>query len=153
METSLRTVKKKRSVLFLCTGNACRSQMAEGWTRHLFGDSFEVFSAGIAPHGVDPRAVKVMREAGVDIGAQVSKHIDTLLDVPFDLVVTVCDKAAESCPVFPREVRTLHRGFQDPPKLARNARNEGEALTHYRRVRDEIRDFVETLPDISGLNR
>ncbi len=146
-------MQKKHNVLFLCTGNACRSQMAEGWTRYLLGESIEAFSAGVAPHGLDPRAVEVMHEAGVDIGAQVSKHVDTLLDVPFDLVVTVCDRAAESCPIFPLPVHKLHRGFQDPPELARSAGNEQEAMTHYRRVRDEIRDFVRTLPDISDLKR
>lgn len=134
-------------VLFLCTGNACRSQMSEGWARHRKGDRIEAYSAGVAPHGLDPRAVKVMAEAGVDISGHTSKHLDTLLHVPFDYVVTVCDNAAESCPVFPGSVRKLHRSFQDPPGLAREACSEEEALEHYRRVRDEIQAFVETLPD------
>lgn len=138
----------RRKILFLCTGNACRSQMAEGWARHLLGEGFEAYSAGVAPHGVDPRAVVVMHEAGVGIGDHASKHVDTLLDVPFDLVVTVCDHAAEACPLFPRPVRKLHRGFGDPPKLAQSARTEDEALAHYRRVRDAIRDFVQTLPQL-----
>ena len=136
----------KVNVLFLCTGNACRSQMCEGWAHHLRGDWIEAYSAGVAPHGLDPRAVKVMAEAGVDISAHTSKPLDTLLHVPFDYVVTVCDKALESCPVFPGNARKLHRSFQDPPALARTAQSEEEALDHYRRVRDEIRIFIETLP-------
>jgi arsenate reductase (thioredoxin) len=134
-----------KSVLFLCTGNACRSQMAEGWARHLRADDFISHSAGVAPHGVDPRAVRVMAEAGVDISAHRSKHVDELLDTPLDLVVTVCDAAAEACPVFPRPVPKLHRSFEDPPALARASPDEETALAHYRRVRDEIRAFVESL--------
>ncbi|MBW3566375.1 MAG: arsenate reductase ArsC [Proteobacteria bacterium] len=136
-----------KRVLFLCTGNACRSQMAEGWTRHLHGDVIEAASAGVSPHGLDPRAVQVMNEAGVDISGHRSKHVDELLDVAFDKVITVCDAAAEACPVFPRPVPKLHHGFQDPPALAANAGNEEEALAQYRRVRDEIRVFVENLPN------
>jgi arsenate reductase (thioredoxin) len=134
-------------VLFLCTGNACRSQMSEGWARQLKGDLIEPSSAGVAPAGVDPRAVQVMREAGVDISAQQSKHVDALLQVGFDYVVTVCDRAAQSCPVFPGAAKRVHRGFADPPRLAAAAASSEEALTHYRRVRDEIRAFIETLPD------
>lgn len=139
--------RKRIKVLFLCTGNACRSQMSEGWARRLKGDVIEAHSAGVAPHGLDPRAAQVMREAGVDISGHASKHVDTLLNVPFDYVVTVCDHAAESCPVFPGQVKQVHRSFEDPPRLARAARSEAEALDHYRRVRDEIRDFIETLPE------
>lgn len=138
---------KLLKILFLCTGNACRSQMSEGWARHLKGQRIEAYSAGIAPHGVDPRAVKVMAEAGVDISTHTSKHLDELRDVPFDYVVTVCDNAAESCPVFPGSLRKVHRSFPDPPRLARAASTEEEALDHYRRVRDEIRVFIETLPE------
>lgn len=137
---------QKLKVLFLCTGNACRSQMSEGWARHLKGDVLEPYSAGVAPHGVDPRAVQVMAEAGVDISGHASKHVDEL-DVDFDVVVTVCDNAAESCAVFPGAVKKIHRSFQDPPRLARHAASEDEALEHYRRVRDEIRAFIETLPE------
>jgi arsenate reductase len=133
-------------VLFLCTGNACRSQMAEGWARHLKGDSIDAFSAGIAPHGLDPRAVRVMAEAGVDISGHRSKHVDDLAGQPFDYVVTVCDHANEHCPIFPGATRRVHVSFEDPPRLARNARSEQEALAHYRRVRDGIRAFIETLP-------
>lgn len=134
-------------VLFLCTGNSCRSQMAEGWARHLKGDVIEAYSAGIATHGMNPNAVAVMNEAGVDITPQHSKHVDELADVEFDYVVTVCDNAAESCPLFQGEAQVVHRPFDDPPRLASEAANEDEALDHYRRVRDEIRQYVETLPD------
>ncbi|MCJ7500711.1 arsenate reductase ArsC [bacterium] len=135
-------------VLFLCTGNSCRSQMAEGWARHMCGDAFEVYSAGTAPHGVDPRAVKVMAEAGVDISGQTSNHVDQYLNVPFDLVVTLCDSARESCPVFPGEGKKVHHSFDDPPFLASDAKNEEETLALYRRVRDEIRDYVARITDL-----
>jgi len=137
----------KLKVLFLCTGNACRSQMSEGWARHLRGDQIDAYSAGVAPHGLDPRAVRVMAEAGVDISAHTSKHLDTLLHLPFDYVVTVCDNAAGSCPMFPGDSRKIHRSFEDPPALARRAQSEEQALDHYRRVRDEIRAYIETLPE------
>ncbi len=137
----------KWKVLFLCTGNACRSQMAEGWARHLKGDVIEPFSAGIEIHGLNPRAVKVMAEAGVDIAGHRSKDLSEFQEKTFDLVVTVCDHAAETCPVFPGAARKVHQGFQDPPALARGAKTEDEVLGHYRRVRDEIRRFVEILPE------
>ena len=140
------TVGKTR-VLFLCTGNSCRSQMAEGWARRLKGGPIEAYSAGIETHGLNPRAVKVMAEAGVDISGHRSKHVRDLKDVPFDYVVTVCAHASGNCPVFPGKVKVVHVGFDDPPKLAAGARTEEEALIHYRRVRDEIRAFVEKLPD------
>ena len=138
----------KIKVLFLCTGNSCRSQMAEGWTRRLKAALIEPYSAGIETHGLNPLAVKVMAEAGVDISEHRSKHVDELRSVPFDYVVTVCDHANEVCPLFPGRVRHIHVGFDDPPRLARNASTEEEALGHYRRVRDEIRDFVNKLPDL-----
>lgn len=137
-------------ILFLCTGNACRSQMAEGWARHLKADRIEAWSAGIAPAGVDARAVQVMREAGVDLSAHHSKHVGDLLHIPFDWVVTVCDHASENCPVFPGRARRFHCGFHDPPTLARGESDPEAALNHYRRVRDEIRAFIETLPDGLG---
>jgi arsenate reductase len=133
-------------VLFLCTGNSCRSQMAEGWARHLKGDLIDAYSAGVATHGLNPHAVAVMAEAGVDIAAHHSKHVDELAEVAFDYVVTVCDNAAESCPAFRGRAQVVHHAFDDPPKLAREAANDEEALGHYRRVRDEIRDYVATLP-------
>lgn len=134
-------------VLFLCTGNSCRSQMCEGWARALKPDRFQAVSAGVEPHGLDPRAVAVMAEAGVDISGQRSKHVGELSSLDFDWVVTVCDQARESCPVLPGAARTLHRGFADPPRLARAASTEAEALAPYRRVRDEIRAFIESLPE------
>lgn len=137
----------KMRILFLCTGNSCRSQMAEGWARALRGEEIQPYSAGIEVHGLNLRAVKVMAEAGVDIAGQRSKHVNELLGVPFDYVVTLCDAARESCPVFSGDAPVVHMGFDDPPHLARHARSEEEALTHYRRVRDEIKAFIETLPD------
>lgn len=135
---------RKKTILFLCTGNSCRSQMAEGWARHLRGDVVEPYSAGIEMHGLNPTAVRVMAEAGVDISAQQSKLIDELPSIPFDYVVTLCDHAHESCPYFPG--RIIHRGFPDPPHLAKDASSEEAILQAYRSVRDLIRDFVETLP-------
>ena len=140
--------REKTRVLFLCTGNSCRSQMAEGWARHLKSDTTDAYSAGTEPHPVDPLAVRVMAEAGVDISTQRSTSVDELPAVDFDYVVTLCDGAKEACPYFPARVRVVHRGFDDPPKLAAGARTEDEALAHYRRVRDEIRAFVEAMPGV-----
>ncbi|MFA6242652.1 MAG: arsenate reductase ArsC [Candidatus Hydrogenedentales bacterium] len=137
----------KLRVLFLCTGNSCRSQMAEGWAKHLKGDEVEAYSAGTNPHGLNPLAVRVMAEAGVDIAGHTSKHVDALKHVNLDVVVTVCGDAHEHCPLFPGKTRVVHVGFDDPPRLAANAASEEEALGHYRRVRDEIRAFIEQLPD------
>ncbi len=120
--------------------------MAEGWATHLKSDSIEPHSAGTAPHGMNKLAIQVMMEAGVDISRQHSKHVDELQDVPFDYVVTVCDDAHEACPLFPGKTKIIHVGFDDPPRLAKNSRNEAETLGHYRRVRDEIRTFIESLP-------
>lgn len=125
--------------------------MAEGFGRELLGQHFEVHSAGVRPHGLDPRAVTVMLEAGVDISRQRSKHLDELADVAFDVVVTVCDNAAEACPVLPGRVLRIHRAFDDPPRLAREAADEWQALECYRRVRDEIRVFVTRLPEDPGV--
>jgi arsenate reductase len=133
-------------ILFLCTGNTCRSQMAEGWARVLKGDEIEPYSAGVVAKKLDPRAVRVMAEEGVDISAQRSKHVNELGDIAFDYVITVCDNARVSCPVFPGRTRIMHVGFDDPPYLARDAESEEKALNHYRRVRDEIREFIEKLP-------
>ncbi len=137
---------QKLKVLFLCTGNSCRSQMAEGWARVLKGDLIDAYSAGTQPHGMNPFAVAVMKEVGVDMTAHTSKHVDALRTVMFDYVVTVCDSANEACPTFPSDVKRVHVGFDDPPRLARGAKNEQEAIQHYRRVRDEIREFVDGLP-------
>ncbi len=136
--------ERKLRVLFLCTGNSCRSQMAEGWAKHLKSDVIEAYSAGTHPSGLNPTAVRVMREVGVDISGQTSKRPEEI-GVGFDVVVTVCDAARESCPVLPG-ARMVHAGFGDPPRLAGNAKTEDEALEHYRRVRDEIKAFVERLP-------
>jgi arsenate reductase (thioredoxin) len=141
----------KLNVLFLCTGNSCRSQMAEGWTRHLKGDVIEAYSAGIETHGLNPNAVKVMAEAGVDISGHRSQHLDEFREVALDVVVTVCGHAHETCPYFPADCKVVHVGFGDPPKMARALAEQGaseeEQLECYRTVRDEIRAFVETLPD------
>jgi arsenate reductase len=120
--------------------------MAEGWARALKGDTIEPYSAGIETHGLNPNAVKVMAEVGVDISKQYSKHLDELKDIPFDWVITVCDNANESCPFFPGNVKRYHVSFDDPPRLAKNAKTEEEAFGYYRRVRNEIRLFVESLP-------
>lgn len=144
-------MQSKLKVLYLCTGNSCRSQMAEAWTRHLRGDAVETWSAGTRPKSLDRRAVEVMREVGVDISEQRSKAVEELLDLEIDYVVTVCDGAHESCPVFPGRARIVHRGFEDPPKLAEAAASEEEALSHYRRIRDQIRELVEGLPDSVAL--
>lgn len=121
--------------------------MAEGWTRHLKGDIIEPYSAGIETHGLNSDAVKVMAEAGVDISNHRSKHLDEVKDISFDYVVTVCDHAHESCPLFPGKTKIVHVGFDDPPRLVKEARTPEEAIECYRRVRDEIRGFVEKLPD------
>ncbi len=144
-------MKDRIRVLFLCTGNSCRSQMAEGWARHLWGHALDPSSAGIATHGLNPRAVAAMAEAGVDISHQHSKHLDELAGKAFDVVITVCAHAHEACPVFPGPARVIHVGFDDPPALAANAASEVEAMAPYRRVRDEIRAFVETLPEALGV--
>ncbi len=137
---------ERKSVLFLCTGNSCRSQMAEGWTSHLHGENIEAFSAGTDPTNLDPRAKAVMAELGIDITGQASKSLVALAGRRFDMVVTVCDRARERCPVFPGETRVVNKSFPDPPALAATADDEETALAHYRRVRDEIRDFIHDLP-------
>ena len=141
---------RKLNILFLCTGNSCRSQMAEGWARALKGDVIEAYSAGIETHGLNPNAVKVMAEAGVDISGHTSKNVGTLLDVPFDYVVTVCGHANEHCPFFPGSAKVVHVGFDDPPALAKLVEVEEAKLECYRRVRDEIKAFVEKIPGILG---
>ncbi|MBI1320050.1 MAG: metalloregulator ArsR/SmtB family transcription factor [Candidatus Hydrogenedens sp.] len=138
---------RRMRVLFLCTGNSCRSQMAEGWARALKGDCLEVWSAGIKAHGMNPYAVCVMAEAGVDLSAHTSKTLDDLDSVVFDHVVTVCSNAHETCPVFPGAAKVTHTGFDDPPALAADLEDEEAKLAIYRRVRDEIRDYIKTLPE------
>ena len=121
--------------------------MAEGWTRHIKSDVIEPYSAGVEVHGMNPLAVKVMAEAGVDISRQYSKHVRDLMEIPFDYVITVCDQANETCPIFPGKTKRFHVGFDDPPMLAKSLKPEKEILDVYRRVRDEIRIFVEKLPE------
>ncbi|PIP93541.1 MAG: arsenate reductase [Bdellovibrio sp. CG12_big_fil_rev_8_21_14_0_65_39_13] len=131
----------KKNVLFLCTGNSCRSQMAEGWGKSLKGDKFNFYSAGTKKHGLNPRAVQVMKEVGVDISAHESKTTDELPKVTMDFVFTVCSDAHENCPYFPGG-KIIHTGFDDPPRLTKEMTNEEEILKIYRRVRDEIKDMV-----------
>ncbi|MGZ3788671.1 MAG: arsenate reductase ArsC [Bacteriovorax sp.] len=134
---------EKKKVLFLCTGNSCRSQMAEGFARHFYGDKFEIYSAGIEKHGMNSRAMKVMLESGVDISGQYSKTLEEIGPVHFDYVVTVCGHANENCPVFLGKAKVLHVGFDDPPKLAKDLEDEEEILSHYRRVREDIKTFIQ----------
>lgn len=133
-------------ILFLCTGNSCRSQMAEGWARRLKKGVIEASSAGIVRHGLNPYAMRVMEEAGVDMSGHSSKTLDDLTGLGFDVVVTLCGHASETCPIFPGKVRRVHRGFDDPPSLCAGMTDEEEILSVYRRVRDEIREFVSGLP-------
>ncbi|MCE5229540.1 arsenate reductase ArsC [bacterium] len=134
-------------ILFLCTGNSCRSQMAEGWARALKAGVVEPYSAGIAIHELDPRAVKAMAEVGIDISGHRPKHVNDLAEIRFDYVVTVCDHAREHCPVFSGGVKIVHVGFEDPPRLALEANSEREKMDIYRRVRDEIKEFVTGIPE------
>ncbi|MGN7613376.1 arsenate reductase ArsC [Magnetococcales bacterium HHB-1] len=134
----------RKKILFLCTGNSCRSQMAEGWAKHLAGERFHFFSAGTETHGMNARAVKVMAEAGVDLSDHYSKTVDQLDVERFDVVFTVCGHAHEHCPYFPGG-QVIHVGFEDPPKLTADMDDEEEILAIYRRVRDEIRTFVENM--------
>lgn len=136
--------KDKKKVLFLCTGNACRSQIAEGWAKHLKGSIIDVYSAGIHPIGVSSRAIKVMAEAGVDISDHKSKHMDELGGIDFDYVVTLCDNVSESCPVFPGNAKIIHKPFEDPHFAAGD---EEAVLETFRKVRDQIREFVEKMPE------
>lgn len=138
---------EKLKILFLCTGNSCRSQMAEGFAKQAKGDILDAYSAGTAPKGVDPRAVLVMKEIGINISGNDSTNVSDLMHIPFDYVITVCGHAHETCPFFPGKAKIVHVGFDDPPHLAENAASEEEALSHYRRVRDEIKAFIETLPE------
>ena len=139
-------MSKKIKILFLCTGNSCRSQMAEGLARHLKDTEIEPFSAGTEPKKIDPLAVEAMNEIGIDISGQRAKHVDEIINTAFDFVVTMCGNARETCPVFPGPARIIHRGFEDPPALAASAKTREETMAHYRAVRDEITKFINTLP-------
>lgn len=137
---------KKFKVLFLCTGNSCRSQMAEGWAKHLLSDVVDAYSAGTQTHGMNPRAVQAMADNGIDIASNCSKRVSDLEAVNFDYVFTVCDNARQNCPTFPGNAVIIHNAFDDPPFLAKNAANDDEAMVHYQRVCGEIRDWVAELP-------
>ncbi len=140
----MREVKDKIKILFLCTGNACRSQMAEGWARHLKSDVIEAYSGGIWPIGVSSRAIQVMAEAGVDISSQTSDHVDDFLETDFDYVITLCDNARERCPIFSGKAKLIHKPFEDPTFVVGN---KDEIMRAFRLTRDQIREFVETLPE------
>ena len=145
----MRKSRSKLKILFVCTGNACRSQLAEGWCRFFWEDRIEAYSAGVSPHGfVDPRIIKVMAEAGVDISAQRSKDLKEYDGTQFDWVITLCKYASKACPAFPDKTKVLHAGFDAPPQLASRSKSEEEALVHYRNVRDAIKAFIETLPGL-----
>lgn len=134
-------------VLFLCTSNSCRSQMAEGWARTLKREAIAPYSAGLETHGLNPRAVLVMAEAGVDISGQHSKTFEEVMDIPFGFVVTVCDRARESCPLFSGPVKMVHVGFEDPAQVSGS---EEEVMQVFRQIRDEIREYIGTLPGSLG---
>ena len=136
--------KDKIKVLFLCTGNSCRSQIAEGWAKYLKCDTIEAYSAGIRPIGVNPKTIQVMAEAGVDISGQTSKGVDELVGINFDYVVTVCDNARQQCPTFPGRTKHVHKAFDDPYFATGS---EEEIMAAFRRTRDEIKAFIETLPE------
>lgn len=125
-----------KNILVLCTGNSCRSQIAEGFIRHYFGKSAHVYSAGIETHGVNPRAIATMAEVGIDISKHTSNHVDEYLDIPFDLILTVCDHAAEQCPVFPSKAHRLHENFPDPAKVQGGEMEIIAAFQHTRNLID-----------------
>jgi arsenate reductase len=127
--------------------------MAEGWAKHLLSDQIEAYSAGIETHGLNPNAVNVMAEAGVDISQHISQNVLEFQDMQIDYVITVCGHADEHCPIFSGKTKVIHHGFDDPPKLAKEAKTEEEALNLYRRVRDDIKKFIETLPEIIAANQ
>lgn len=136
--------KEKIKVLFLCTGNSCRSQIAEGWARHLKGNIIDAYSAGIRPIGVSPRAIKVMAEAGVDISSQKSQHLDEFSEIDFDYVITLCDNAAENCPVFTGQAKVFHKPFEDPYFATGS---EEDIMETFRKVRNNIKYFIEAMPN------
>jgi len=143
-ETIMSETKEKIKVLFLCTGNSCRSQIAEGWARHLKDNVIDAYSAGIHPIGVSFRAIKAMAEEGVDISMHKSQHIDEFSGIDFDYVVTLCDDAFQSCPVFSGKARIVHKPFDDPYFASGS---EEQVMATFRKVRDDIRMFIETMPE------
>ena len=136
--------KEKIKVLFVCTGNACRSQMAEGWARYLKSDMIEAYSAGVWPAGVSSRATQAMAEAGVDISSQTSDHVDEFMTIDFDYVITLCDNAREQCPVFSGTAKMIHRAFEAPTLVMGGS---DVIMAAFRLARDQIRAFIETLPE------
>jgi len=138
---------KKTKILFLCTGNSIRSQIAEAWAHHLKEDEIDAYSAGVSPCGVSPFTVEVMAEVGIDMSQNKSKHVGNFQDIPFDYVITVCSHAHEHCPMFPGETKIIHVGFDDPMMYSEDGDSHEEILSHFRRTRDDIKAFVEKLPD------
>lgn len=132
----------KKNVLVLCTGNSCRSQIAEGYLRYFHGEKAEVYSAGVETHGVNPRAISTMKEDGIDLSAHTSNHVDEYLSISFDLILTVCDHASERCPIFPGKAQRIHHNFTDPAKVIGT---EEEIMAEFRRVREEIKEFCRLL--------
>ncbi|MBW8016471.1 MAG: arsenate reductase ArsC [Planctomycetes bacterium] len=133
---------ERKKVLFLCTGNSCRSQMAEGWANHLRSKDLIAFSAGVNPGKLNDRAVAVMKEVGVDISSHIPQHVDDFAGLEFDLIVTVCDNAKELCPIFGGKGTVVHNKFDDPSEIIATEEN---TMAEFRRVRDEIRDFIKNL--------
>lgn len=134
----------KKKILVLCTGNSCRSQIAEAYLRHFAGEKAEVFSAGVETHGVNPRAVAVLNEDGIDISGHTSNHVDEYKDIDFDIVLTVCDSARERCPFFPGKALKFHHNFPDPAKATGS---EDEIMNAFRSVRAQIKDFCRQFVD------
>jgi arsenate reductase len=132
----------KKNFLVLCTGNSCRSQLAEAYLRHFYGDVANIYSAGVETHGVNPRAIQTMLEDGIDISAHTSNHVDEYLDIPFELIFTVCDHASERCPIFPSTAKRIHHNFTDPAKATGS---EEEIMAEFRRVREEIKYYCSSL--------
>lgn len=132
----------KKNVLVLCTGNSCRSQIAEGYLRYFHGEKAEVYSAGVETHGVNPRAIATMKEDGIDLSAHTSNHVDEYLSISFDLILTVCDHASERCPIFPGKAQRIHHNFTDPAKVIGT---EEEIMAEFRRVRVQIKEYCRLL--------
>lgn len=132
----------KKNILVLCTGNSCRSQLAEGYLRYFHGDKANIYSAGVETHGVNPRAIATMLEDGIDISQHTSNHVDEYLHIPFDLILTVCDHASERCPIFPSSAKRIHYNFPDPAKASGT---EAQISTAFREVREQIKAFCQVL--------
>lgn len=130
----------KKNILVLCTGNSCRSQLAEGYLRYFHGDKANIYSAGVETHGVNPRAIATMLEDGIDISQHTSNHVDEYLHIPFDLILTVCDHASERCPIFPSSAKRIHYNFPDPAKASGS---EAQISTAFREVREQIKAFCQ----------